>query len=55
MVVKSDKVRKLVTLSDELWAEIEDFRFANRVKTESDALRELLRRGLDAKGKGRRR
>jgi hypothetical protein len=41
-------VRKLVSLSRDLVREVEDFRFANRINTESEAIRTLIRRGLDA-------
>lgn len=55
MAVKDDKVRKLVTIDKDLWKEIEDFRFSNRLKTESEALRELLREGLKRRSKAGRR
>ena len=41
-------VRKLVSLPREWIQEIEDFRFANRIKTESEAVSVLIRRSLDA-------
>lgn len=40
--------RKLVTLPHDLVRAVEDYRFANRIKTESEALRLLIRAGLDA-------
>lgn len=46
MAVKDDKVRKLVTLENDLWKEVEDFRFSARIKTESEAIRRLIRQGL---------
>ena len=46
MPVKDNKVRKLVTIDKDLWAEIEDFRFGRRHKSESAAMLELLRFGL---------
>ena len=55
MAVKDDKVRKLVTIPEELWKEIEDFRFANRLKTESEAMRRLLQSGIDKERKGKKR
>jgi hypothetical protein len=39
-------VRKVLSLSHELWAKIEDYRFEQRVKTESEALRRLIESGL---------
>jgi metal-responsive CopG/Arc/MetJ family transcriptional regulator len=41
-------VRKLVSLPREMLREIEDYRFAKRIKTESETMRLLLRAGLDA-------
>jgi Arc/MetJ-type ribon-helix-helix transcriptional regulator len=41
-------VRKLVSLPREFVQEIEDYRFAKRIKTESAAIRALIRAGLDA-------
>lgn len=38
--------RKLVTLDEELVRRIEDFRFAGRFKSESDAMRALIEQGL---------
>lgn len=38
----------LLALDDELIEEIDTYRYANRIPTRSDAMRKLLRRGLDA-------
>ena len=47
MAVDPDKyVRKLVSIPVDIWAQIEDYRFQNRFKTESAAIRDLLSRGL---------
>ena len=49
MVVNpANLIRKLVSLPPALLARIEDFRFENRVKTESEAIRILIERGLAA-------
>jgi hypothetical protein len=40
--------RKLVTLPHATVRAIEDFRFANRIKTESEAIRRLIDLGLAA-------
>ena len=49
MVVNpANLIRKLVSLPPDLLARIEDFRFENRVKTESEAIRILIERGLAA-------
>jgi metal-responsive CopG/Arc/MetJ family transcriptional regulator len=40
--------RKLVTLPHDLLRAVADFRFAHRINTESEALRVLIRAGLDA-------
>jgi len=41
-------VRKSVSLPESLWAEISDFRFGERIGTESEALRRLIQSGLRA-------
>jgi Fe2+ transport system protein FeoA len=41
-------VRKLVSLPHALVAAIEDYRFTNRIKTESEAIRRLIDLGLTA-------
>lgn len=46
-------IRKLVSLPRDLVREIEDFRFAERIGTESEAIRRLIRVGLDAERKRR--
>ena len=40
--------RKVYLLSDEMAQAIEDFRFKERFKSETDAVRWLLEKGLDA-------
>lgn len=40
-------VRKLVSLPKEVAKEIEDYRFENRIKTESEAIRQLIKLGLE--------
>ncbi|MCH8683877.1 hypothetical protein [Pedomonas mirosovicensis] len=40
--------RKLVSLSHEKVREIEGYRFENRIKTESEAIRRLIDLGLEA-------
>jgi len=39
-------VRKIVSIPKSLWAEIEDFRFGNRIGTEAEAIRRLIEAGL---------
>lgn len=41
-------VRKLVSLPREMVQAIEDYRFANRIKTEAEAIRRLIEAGLRA-------
>jgi metal-responsive CopG/Arc/MetJ family transcriptional regulator len=49
MTVNPDTtVRKLVSLPRNLVRDVEDFRFSHRIKTESEAIRALIRAGLDA-------
>jgi hypothetical protein len=45
--------RLLVTVTREQLEAIDDFRFGARIPTRAAAVRELLRRGLSAKKKGR--
>jgi hypothetical protein len=47
MAINEDTtVRKVLSLSRDLWQRIEDYRFEQRVKTESEALRRLIEGGL---------
>jgi hypothetical protein len=41
-------VKKLVAMAPEMAQAIEDFRFANRVASESEAIRRLIEAGLQA-------
>jgi hypothetical protein len=43
--------RKSVTLPDDLWKEIADFRFAERIGTEAEALRRLIVSGVRAEAR----
>src|SRR4051794_38188527 len=43
-----------VMLNDQEFAAIDDYRFRNRIETRSEALRELVRRGLEASSGGGR-
>lgn len=43
--------RKTVALSDEMWREIAEFRFAERIGTEAEAIRRLLQSGMRAEAK----
>ncbi len=38
--------RKMVSLTPAMAAQIDDYRFANRIRTESEAIRELLDFGI---------
>jgi metal-responsive CopG/Arc/MetJ family transcriptional regulator len=50
MAVNPDKlIRKLVSLPHELLAAIDEYRFSNRIKTESETIRRLIELGLNAK------
>lgn len=44
----SKTVRKIFSLPESLSQQIDDFRFANRLKTESEAIRRLVEAGLSA-------
>jgi len=47
----TDKPRYTVSVDDELFRKIEDFRFEHRFQTRSEATAELIRLGLEALGK----
>lgn len=44
----TDRPRYTVSVDDEMFKQIEDFRYANRFPTRSDATVELIRRGLES-------
>ena len=41
-------VRKMLSMPRDLWQAIEDYRFEQRIKTESEAIRRLIELGLKA-------
>lgn len=48
MSIDKDKnTQVLLTISKELLDQVEDFQFKNRIASRSEALRELIRRGLE--------
>lgn len=44
----TDRARYTVSLDDEMFNKVEDFRFENRYQTRSEATVELIRLGLEA-------
>ena len=44
----TEKQRYTISVTDEMFQAIEDFRFKNRYQTRSEATAELIRRGLQA-------
>lgn len=44
----TEKPRYSITVDNELFEQIEDFRFSNRFQTRNQATVELIRRGLEA-------
>lgn len=44
---ESELPRKLVALTPEMAERVDDFRFGNRIGSESEALRQLISLGLD--------
>lgn len=44
----TDRPRYTVSVDNDLFEQIEDFRFANRFATRSDATVELIKKGLEA-------
>ena len=53
----TSRPRYTVSVDDEMFGKIEDFRFEHRVQTRSEATVELIRLGLEAveQGKGRKK
>jgi len=47
IAMATDKPRYSITVDEELFKEIEDFRFANRFQTRNQATIELIRLGLE--------
>lgn len=48
MAINREKnTQKLISMPKELVQEIENYRFENRIKTESEAVRQLIRLGLE--------
>lgn len=47
-MVKDDKRRYSITLEEELFNELEDFRYENRYPNRNSATLELIRAGLEA-------
>lgn len=48
-----DTLRKSVTLAASMWREVEQFRQKSGIVTLSDAVRRLIRAGLDAEARRR--
>lgn len=46
--MSTDKPRYTVSVDDDLFQQIENYRFENRFQTRSEATVELIRRGLEA-------
>lgn len=44
----TNKPRYSITLDEDMFQEVEDFRFKNRYQTRSEATKELIRLGLNA-------
>ena len=47
-------VRKVVALTPKQWKRVEDYRYANRLPSEVEAIRRLIEAGLAGERKGRR-
>lgn len=45
--MSTDKPRSSITFDEELFKRVEDYRFENRCKNRSQAVVELVRKGLD--------
>lgn len=46
-------VRKMLSFKRPLWERIQDYRFSRRINAETEAVRRLIERGLDAEGDAR--
>ena len=53
--MEQKKQRYTITVSDEMFKAIEDFRFENRYNTKSDATSALIKLGLEALSKGKKK
>lgn len=42
----ADNLRKVVILSRDMWGDISEWRWANKINTEADSLRNLIMAGL---------
>ena len=49
MITKSDKVFVNMQLTAKLLERIDDYRFSNRIQSRSEAMRQLLAKGLGTK------
>lgn len=47
MLRMTDKAKILLEISKDLLNKIEDFRFSNRIPSRSEAVRRLIKRGLE--------
>ncbi|SMH29497.1 hypothetical protein [Azospirillum agricola] len=41
-------VRKLATFPDEMWKRVDDYRYRNRIASETEAVRRLVLKGLES-------
>lgn len=49
------QTRKTIILPDSLWEEVSEYRHSQRIGSEMEALRRLIRAGLKAEGERERR
>ena len=49
IIMPTDKPRILLTLSEELLEEIDDYRYKNRIPARTEAIRQLIRKSLPKK------
>ena len=47
MIVATKKQRYMISVDDDMFSAIEDFRYENRYPTRSEVTTELIRRGLE--------
>lgn len=46
---KEKNTKVLVTISHDLLKKVEDYQFENRIKSRSEAMRELIQKGLESR------
>lgn len=48
---KEKPIRKTISLPPSMWKAIEDYQFENRIKRETEAVRQIIKQGLESSPK----